>query len=47
MKREGYVDFDIGVLDNKQVKYVSSNEALSDIIPVQWSEDVLSGKNKL
>ena len=26
---------------------MSSKEALKDVVPIQWSEDVLSNKNKL
>jgi hypothetical protein len=35
------------LLKNKKTKIVSSEEALKDIIPVDWSEDVLSGKKKV
>lgn len=35
------------LLKNKKTTIVSSKEALKDITPIDWSEDVLSGKNKV
>jgi len=32
---------------NKKSTIVSSEKALEDIIPINWSEDVLSGKKKV
>ena len=35
------------ILQSKQFVFVSSKEALKDVEPIQWSEDVLSGKVKV
>ena len=40
------VDFKT-LLKNKKTTVISSKEALKDITPIEWSEDVLSGKNKV
>ncbi|MCM1113535.1 MAG: hypothetical protein NC399_09810 [Muribaculum sp.] len=45
MVKSGYTPLDVGfILAHGQA--VSSQEILSDITPVDWSEDVLSGKDK-
>ena len=31
----------------KSSKFVSSKEALADVVPMDWSDDVLSGKKKV
>jgi hypothetical protein len=38
---------DINKLNSKRYTIVSSEEALKDIIPINWSKDVLSGKRKV
>jgi len=35
------------ILNNKKSTIVSTKEALKDIEPINWSEDVLSGKRKV
>lgn len=42
---KAYPSFDIGEV-LKQGKKLSSEEALKEIIPVEWSEDVLKGNYK-
>ncbi|MFC0903849.1 hypothetical protein ACFHWD_03985 [Clostridium sp. MT-14] len=37
----------INKLNNKKHIYVSSEEALKDIIPFNWSKDVLNGKKRV
>lgn len=32
---------------NKKHKIISSEEALKDVVPINWSNDVLSGKKKV
>lgn len=38
---------DLSKLSGKKFKFISSEEALKDITPISWSEDVLSGKKKV
>lgn len=38
---------DFSKISNRIVGTLSSEEALKDITPMQWSEDVLSGKKKV
>lgn len=38
---------DISKLNIKKSTIISSEEALEDIIPINWSKDVLSGKKKV
>lgn len=37
----------ISILQSKQTVVVSSEEALKNITPINWSEDVLTGKKKV
>ena len=34
-------------LTNKKLIVVSSQEALKDIVPINWSKDILLGKKKV
>lgn len=44
----GYKKVDYkSLLKNKRTIIVSSQEALKDVVPIEWSEDVLSGKTKI
>lgn len=38
---------DFSKLSGKKLKIVSSEEALKDVIPINWSIDVLSGDKKI
>jgi hypothetical protein len=38
---------DLNKLKNKSKIEISSKEALKDIIPIEWSKDVLEGKKKI
>ena len=38
---------DISKLNTKKSTIISYEEALKDIIPINWSKDVLSGKKKV
>lgn len=42
-----YRRLDFGKIRNRNTKIVSSEEALKDIKPIEWSEDVLNGKRKV
>lgn len=44
--RSGYRRLDMSKLKNRKIGTISSEEALKDVIPINWSEDVLSGKKK-
>ena len=44
---EKYATLDLQTLMRKNGKTVSSKEALQDIRPVDWGEDVLQGKKKV
>lgn len=37
--------FDVSLLKDN-IDIISSNEALKDVIPIAWSEEVLTGKIK-
>lgn len=45
MAESSYTKLDVGFILNHG-KSVSSQEALSEVTPIEWSEDVLSGKYK-
>lgn len=38
---------DLGKLRNRKHTVVSTKEALKDVTPIDWSNDVLSGKRKV
>ena len=38
---------DMNKIRNKKHSFISSSEALADITPFEWSDDVLSGKKKV
>jgi len=38
---------DLSALKNRRIATISSEEALKDVIPIDWGEDVLSGKVKV
>ncbi len=38
---------DFSKISNRNTKIVSSEEALKDVKPIEWSEDVLNGKRKV
>lgn len=42
-----YNTFDLNVIMKKNAKVISSEEALKDVNPVEWSEDILQGKEKV
>ncbi len=44
--RNGYIEIDISKLKHKP-NPVPSQEALKDVIPIDWPEDVLTGKKKV
>ncbi|MCL1950434.1 MAG: hypothetical protein FWF59_11950 [Turicibacter sp.] len=34
-------------LKTREVRFISTEEALKDVTPIDWSEEVLSGKAKI
>lgn len=42
-----YKSLDLSKLNNKKSTIVSSEKALKDISPINWSKKVLSGKKKV
>lgn len=42
----GYKALDIQALKGKKRKIVSSADALKDVTPIEWSDEVLLGKKK-
>lgn len=45
--RSGYRRLDMSKLKNRKIGTMSSEESLKDIVPFNWSEDVLNGKKKV
>mgnify|MGYP004475755775 FL=1 len=39
-----YPHFDMSILENKKRMTISTTEALKDIIPISWSDDVLNNE---
>ena len=44
---QGYVAFDLQMLSRKRQRTISSKDALKDVKPVDWGEEVLTGKKKV
>jgi len=42
-----FKSLDLSKLNGKKATIVSSEKALEDITPINWSKDVLSGKKKI
>jgi len=42
-----YKALDINKLKTKKYTIVSSEDALKDVIPIQWDDDVADGKKKI
>jgi len=47
MKNQKLKPLDLTKLKNKQSKFISSKEALADVTPITWNEDVLTGKKRV
>jgi hypothetical protein len=47
MENNNTKKLDLSVLKNKKRISMSSKEALKDVTPIDWPEDVLSGKRKV
>lgn len=46
-KETQYAHFDLQTLANKKSRIISSEEALKDVIPIDWGSEVLDGKKKV
>lgn len=38
---------DVSVLKNRSTRTISTEQALADVIPVNWPEEVLNGQKKV
>lgn len=38
---------DMNMIKSKKGRFISSEEALKDVKPIEWGEDVLAGKTKV
>ncbi|MDD2402171.1 MAG: hypothetical protein PHD60_08240 [Clostridia bacterium] len=47
MMHKKFKSLDLGKLNSKKSTIVSSEKALEDIYPINWSKNVLSGKKKV
>ena len=47
MNSKKFKSLDLDKLEDKKLKIVSTKEALSDVTPISWGEEVLSGKKKI
>ena len=45
--RNGYRKMNMSKLSNRKHKVISTNEALKDVAPIEWSSNVLNGTNKV
>lgn len=43
----GYTRLDLKMLSGKKHRVISSSEALKDVVPVEWGEDVFAGKKRV
>ena len=46
-KETQYAHFDLQILANKKSRIISSEEALKDVVPIDWGSEVLEGKKKV
>lgn len=44
---ENYRKLDMNAVMSKKGKIISSEEALRDIVPIEWDEEVLNGERKV
>lgn len=47
MKNKNLKRLNMSVVNIKPLKVVSSKKALKDVVPIPWSQDVLSGQKKV
>jgi len=47
IENKEYRRLDITKLRSKKSSVISSEESLKDIVPIDWSDEVLSGKKKV
>lgn len=47
MEKKNCKSLDLSKLQNKKSVIISSKEALRDVTPITWSEEVLAGKKKI
>lgn len=47
MKDKKYEGINLDILKSKKSRIISSEEALKDVVPIEWSDEVLEGKEKV
>ena len=47
MDKVTYRPLDLKKIQDKKHTVVSSEEALNDVIPIEWDDDVVSGKKNI
>jgi len=47
MDNTAYKPLDVKILQGKKHIAISSEEALQDVVPIEWGEDVISGNAKV
>ena len=47
MEESTYRPLDMKKIQNKESVLISAEEALKDIIPIEWDEDVLNGNKQV
>ena len=45
--RKNFPKLDMAVIDSKKVKIVSTAEAIKDVVPFNWDNDVLRGNKRI
>lgn len=46
-KTATYATLDLQALSRKKGKFISSEEALKDVVPIDWGDEVLRGEKKV
>lgn len=47
MNRSNFKSLNLSKLQNKKSIIISSKEALKDVTPIDWNQEVLTGKKKI
>ncbi|MCL2223843.1 MAG: hypothetical protein FWB96_02620 [Defluviitaleaceae bacterium] len=47
MEKPTYVPIDMEKIKNKKCTFISSEEALKDVIPIEWSDEVANGDKRV
>ena len=47
MKNQDYQPLDLELLKSKNCKVITTKEALKDVTPIDWGDEVLNGETKV